>query len=145
MDNPSRSLSGQLTHPKRSTPQTAVEQDESTRFNPDCPTIPVRVSSQCPFIFDFVHLQSTPTLPGAEEADEEPLAVAAERDLSWPAARPAEHLAERELPLLCGLDALLRGHLPHPLDPLWVDPQAGHAWDRLTGAERRWLLCCFPH
>jgi len=82
---------------------------------------------------------------GAEEADEEPLAVVTERDLARPAARPAEHLAERELPLLCGLDALLRGHLPHPLDPFGVDPQAGDAWDRLTGAERRWLLCCFPH
>src|SRR5450755_1031704 len=25
-----------------------------------------------------------------------------------------------------------------------VDPQAGDAWDRLTGLDRRWLLCCFP-
>ena len=53
--------------------------------------------------------------------------------LAGGAAGPGQHLAEAELALLGGLDALGGRHRPHPPDAVGVDAQAGHAGDGALG------------
>ena len=73
-----------------------------------------------------------------QAGDEEELAV---DDRAPRAGRggPRQHLAEAELALLGGLDALGGRHRPHAPDAVGVDAQARHARDRALAA--RWLTC----
>ena len=77
---------------------------------------------------------------GQVGGDEPELAVD-QLDLARASARPTEHLAEGESPLVRGLDPLVRAHRPHPLDPLGVDPQARGGRDRCPLL----AVCRFPH
>jgi len=51
-----------------------------------------------------------------------------DRHLVGAAASPFHHLAEAELPVLGGLNALVGCHRPHPPATVGVDVQACHPW-----------------